>query len=344
MTVAKAPVAPEPTPGRPRVGRRTDSQTTLKFLEAYALLGLLIVVGVFFSVYSETSDTFLTSANLQILISNQVVPAIVALAALIPLVCNEFDLSVGAITGLVAIFVASMLSSGIAVPLVILIGLAMAALVGIANALLVTRAAVNGVITTLGTSIIIAGIVNQKTSGAAQVSDIPDTFVKFGSSNTLGLPTIAWALLAITLIVYFVLEHTTYGREIYALGSNATAAKLVGLRTRLLVGSTFVLAGTLAGLAGVIAVARSGGADPATGPNYTLTGLAAAFLSAAAIKPGRFNVAGTIVAVFFLAVLNNGLNLAGSAPYVTSYVNGAALIIGVSLATSLSRRRLRGAG
>jgi ribose transport system permease protein len=163
----------------------------------------------------------------------------------------------------------------------------------------------------------------------------------FGDANVLGVPAVAWVLLLMVIAVYFLLEHTPFGRQLYALGSNPTAANLVGLRTRQLTGIAFVIAGTISGAAGIIYVARAGGADPGVGPSFTLAGLAAAFLSAAAVRPGRFNVGGAIVAVFFLATINNGLDLAGVAPYVASYVNGSALIGGVALAMWLSRRRTR---
>ena len=80
------------------------------------------------------------------------------------------------------------------------------------------------------------------------------------------------------------------------------------------------------------------------GESFTLPALAAAFLSAASIKPGKYNVGGTLVAIFFLATLNSGLSLAGAPPYVSRYVNGAALIIGVALASLVGRRRLSGMG
>ncbi len=324
-------------------GRGIDRAALLGLLQRYALLLLLVAFAVFFSLYPPTADTFLTSANLRILVANQTVPAIVALAALLPLVCNEFDLSVGAVTGLVAVFVASALSGTLGVqlgvPPAILMGVAIGVVAGLANALLVTRAAVNGVITTLGTSTIVAGIVAQKTGGLAVVSDIPASLTSFGSSNVLGVPSVAWALLVIAAGVYVLLEHTPFGRQLYAVGSNLEAAKLVGLRVRLVIGASFTLAGALAGIAGAIYVARAGGADPSVGPSFTLSALAAAFLSAAAIRPGRFNVGGTIVAMFFLAVLNNGLDLAGAANYVSSYVNGVALIAGVALAVALARRK-----
>jgi len=322
--------------------KRSLRGTVLGILEAYALLLLLIVAFVFFSVWSTTSDTFLTSENLQILVANQAVIAIVALAALIPLVCNEFDLSVGATAGLSAVFVASLLSAGTAVPLAILIGVAMGAGIGLANAFLVTRVGINGVIATLGVSTLIAGVIIQKTDGQAVVSNIPTSVTDFGTTNWLGIPKVAFGLALVALIVYYLLEQTPVGRQISAFGSNRSAAGLIGLRTKSLLALSFVVAGTLAGAAGVLYVARAGGADPQIGEGFTLPALAAAFLSAAAVKPGRFNVGGTLIAIFFLAVLDSGLNLAGAPPYVASYINGAALIVGVGLAVALSRRRIGG--
>lgn len=329
------PDAPQPSGSPNRRG------AVLSFVEAYLLLILLIGIAVFFSLYPSTSDTFLTSANMRILVGNQVVPAIIALAALIPLICNQIDLSVGAIAGVAAVFVASVLSGGSSIPEALVIGVVIGLGIGLLNGLLVTRAGVNGVIATLGTSALLAGVVSQKTGGEAVVSNIPTAMTNFGSGNTFGVPTLAWTLLLIVVVIYFVMGHTPFGRQTYALGSNKMAAELVGLRTRMITTTTFVIAGGLSGIAGVIYVARAGGADPSVGPSLTLAGLAAAFLSAAAVQPGRFNVGGTVVAVFFLAVLNNGLDLAGAQPYVASYVNGIALIGGVAMAMALARRRTR---
>lgn len=309
------------------------------YLEAYAFLGLLVAAAAFFSLWPETSDTFTSPANLRTLVSSNSVIAIVALAALIPLVTYEFDLSVGAIAGLSSVFVASALAGGTAVPLAIALGIGLGLLVGGINALLITRVGVNAVITTLGVSIILAGVMNQKTGGLSVTGNIPLGFSEFGSSNWLGIPKIAYVLAVVAIAVYYLLGHTPYGRYLYAFGANREAARLVGIRTKLTLGLTFVISGALCGAAGVLQVARAGSADPKVGETFTLPALAAAFLSAAAIKPGRYNVAGTLVAIFFLAVLNNGLNLAGSPEYVSNYVNGAALIVGVGLAVRLGRRQ-----
>ncbi|UGS34386.1 ABC transporter permease [Capillimicrobium parvum] len=318
---------------------RGSSSRVLGYLEAYAMVGLLVIVVLFFSFYSKTADTFPTAANLQATISNQAVIAVIALAALIPLVCNQWDLSVGAIAGLSSVFVASALSTGTPVWVGILLGLGLGLLVGGFNALIVTRLRVNAVIATLGTATILEGVVNQKTNGLAVVSNLPASITNFGSGNWLGIPRTAYLLAIVALVVYYLLIHTPAGRYLYALGSNPKGARLVGLQTRLLIAGTFIAAGLLSGLAGIMQVARAGGADPNVGAGFTLPALAAAFLSAAAIKPGRYNVGGTLVAIFFLAALNSGLNLAGAAPYVNSYVNGAALIVGIGLAANLGRKR-----
>jgi len=312
-----------------------------RWLEAYALLGLLFILIVFFSLWPKTSDVFPTAANLQIVFGSQSVLAVIALGALFPLICNEWDLSVGPVAALSAVMSASAMSSGMPIGFAILLGVGLGALVGLTNALLVTRLGTNGVITTLGTATIVGGVLLQKTGGLAVVSNIPTTLTDFGSGNWLGLPRTAWALAVVAAVVYFALNYTVFGRHVYALGSNAEAALLVGIRTKLVLASTFVLSGSLAGLGGAVQVARAGGADPKLGDLLTLPALAAAFLSAAAIRPGRYNVGGLLVAVFFLAVLNSGLNIAGAQPYVALYVNGLALIVGVGLAVTLGRKGAR---
>jgi ribose transport system permease protein len=307
-------------------------------VEAYALLSLLVLVGVFFTFYGKTSDTFLTSANLQVLVAGQVVVAVVALALLIPLCANEWDLSVGAVAGLSAVFSAvAMSSNGLLIGL--LVGVGIGAAVGFVNALIVTRLNVNAVIATLGMATIVAGIINLKTAGLPVVSNIPTALTDLGSGTWFGIPRLGVLLVVLSLLVHYVLGYTPYGRYLYALGANPLAARLVGLRTKALLALTFVFAGVLAGIGGILAVARAGGADPKLGDQLLLPAFAAAFLSAASIKPGRYNVGGLLVAVYFLAVLNNGLNLAGVRPYVNLFVNGTALIVGVALATYLGRRR-----
>ncbi|NUT36476.1 MAG: ABC transporter permease [Hamadaea sp.] len=312
-----------------------------RFIEAYALVGLLVAIAIFFAVWPKTSGSFASVANLQILVGNQAVIGIIALGALIPLIANEWDLSIGAVAGVTAVFTAAALSAGHGIALSALIGVGCGLAIGLVNALVITRARVNGVITTHGDATILEGVVNQRTNGVAITTDIPDAVVDFGLGTTAGVPSLALVLIAVALLVYYVLDHTPWGRYLYALGSSPSAARLVGIRNGVVVGVAFVSASLLAAVGGVLQVARQAGADPRVGVGFTLPALAAAFLSAASVKPGKYNVGGTIVAIFFLAVLNNGLSLAGVPAYVSSYLNGAALVVGVGLAVWLGRRRTR---
>ncbi len=325
----------EPTAAR----GRPSARHFVRLFEAYALLGLTLVVAAFFTFWEPTSSTFLTPANIRSLASGNAVVAVVALAALVPLIAGEFDLSVGASAGLSAVLSAQVLAASQPVFLALAAALVIGACVGTINALLVTRLNVNAVVSTLGMSIIIAGLINQLTGGTTVAGNLPAWFLNFGAGSTIGIPNIVLVLAVIALAVYYLVDHTPYGRYLYAYGANPKAARLVGIRTRLTVGMTFVLAGIIAGSGGFLQVLRAGGADPRVGESLLLPAITAAFLSAAAIKPGRYNVGGTLVAVLFLAVLNSGLNLAGVPPYVNSYVNGVALILGVALAVALGRRR-----
>lgn len=333
--VTKVEVETSPAPD---MAEERERRPLTHFLEAYAFLGLMIAAALFFAIWPQTSTAFTSSANIRTLISSNAVVAIIALAALVPLVAYEFDLSIGGVAGLSAVFCASMLAGGMAIPLAIVLSIAIGAVIGTANAVLITRVGVNAVITTLGMSIIIAGIVNEKTGGIAQSAQLPHSFTSFGSSDLFGIPKVAFVLVVIALGVYYVLQYTPFGRYLYAFGSNRDAARLVGIRTKLVLASAFIVSASLSAMAGILQVARAGSADPKGGEPFTLPALAAAFLSAAAIRPGKYNVGGTLVAIFFLGVLNNGLNLAGSPEYVNNYVNGAALIIGVALTVKLGRR------
>lgn len=336
VTKAIAETAEQAPPGQARPGTR---ELIVRYGEAGALVAVMVAIAAFFSLYPATSATFPTLANLQATAGNQAVLAIVALAATVPLIAGEFDLSVGATLGLSSVFAASAMSSGAALPVAILLALAIGMVVGLVNGLIVTRTRVNSIIATLGTSIIIDGVVQWKTGGQSIVAGIPASLAAFGGETTLGIPNTVYVMAAVAAVIYYLLAHTPFGRYLHSIGSNREAARLVGLNTRRLLLWTFVLAGMLAGAAGVLEVARAGSAAPSVGDTFTLPALAAAFLSAAAIRPGRFNVGGVIVAIFFLATLNSGLNLAGAQTYVNDLVNGTALIVGVALAGFLGRKR-----
>ena len=332
----------DPAPGRDRDGTPTRSllAAVVVVLERYALLGLLILVVVVFGSWDKTADAYLTAANFRNVIGSQTVLAVIALGAIVPLVCGQFDLSVGSVAGLSSVLTASAyarwdlpLWGGVAV------GILVGAVVGAVNGVVVTRFGVNALITTLGSASVVTGIVSWYTGGLSILEKIPTALTDFGSANWLGLPRTLYLLVLVALAVYYLLEHTPFGRNLQAVGVNAESARLVGLPVPGLVLRSFVVSGTAAGLAGVLLVARSGAGNPGIGSGFTLTALAAAFLGATAVRPGRFNVLGTLLAIFFLALAITGLTFAGVKDYINDLFTGLALVLAVAISTVLARRR-----
>jgi ribose transport system permease protein len=198
---------------------------------------------------------------------------------------------------------------------------------------------VNALIATLGTSTVVAGLISLYTENQVLSTGIPEALTNVGSGQWLGVPRTLWALVFISVLVYYLLRHTPYGRYLASVGSSPTSARLVGLDVSRMVLSSFVLSGVLCGIAGVLLLARAGTANPLVGPGFTLPALSAAFLGATAIKPGTFNVVGTLLGVLFVAFSVNGLVLAGAADWVEPTFNGVALLVAVAVSTAISQRR-----
>jgi ribose transport system permease protein len=190
---------------------------------------------------------------------------------------------------------------------------------------------------------LLGGLVALYTKGQV-ILGIPQSMVDFGTLNWLGVPRAVWLLAVVAVVVTYVLRYTVYGRHLLSIGSNPRSARLVGIRVELVILLSFVVAGALAAVAGELELARTGSGDPQIGPGFTLSALAAAFLGSTTIRPGQFNVPGTIVGVFFVAVSVNGLTLAGAADWVDPVFNGAAVIVAVAISTVLANRRAGGAG
>jgi ribose transport system permease protein len=319
--------------------RRAGGAVVLRLLETYGLIGLALLLCIVFSVLPSTSADFPTTANLRVGLISQSVLIIVTMGALFPIICGHYDFSVGAVVGLSSIMVGSVASHGAPLAIAIAVGLGTGVAVGIVNGLLVTGIGIDSVVVTLGTTTLVAGIVEWKTNGQSIVTGIPNALIDLSTPIGGAVPGAFLVAVALVAVSYWVLRHTPFGRYVHATGDNRAAARLVGLRPGRLAFVTFLLSGLLAASAGIVQVGVAGAANPNVGPSLTLPAIAAVFLGVAAITPGRFNVWGTFVAIIFLAILNSGLNLASTSPYVTDLANGAALIIGVALATVLGKRR-----
>ena len=333
----------QPTPsddGHKRPPTATTFGRALEFIERYGLVLLLIAVIIFFALWPRTADVFATVANVRNIAANESILVIAALAALVPLVAERFDLSVGAIVATTSIATAKMLTEW-DFPLVVGLigGVAVGALIGAVNGFIIAYYNANSLVITLGMSTLLAGI-GAYWTGYSTLLGVPQSLLDFGNLTWLGIPRPVWLFLLGALVVSFLLGLTVFGRTLLAIGSNESASRLVGMPVPRTVMLAFVCSGAIAGVAGVLLLARTGSAAAGVGSGYTLPALAAIFLGSTTIRPGRFTVAGTLVGVFFVAVSINGLTLAGAEDWVEPVFNGSAVVIAVTAAAVLAKRRL----
>jgi ribose transport system permease protein len=334
-----------PAPTEPAVERR-KSRRQFKITPYGAVVVWLGVIALF-SILEP--DTFATSQNARIILSNEAISAIVALGLVLPLAADQFDLSIAAVMGFAVVVLGALmvnegwspLTAGIAVVL-------MGALIGAVNGLLVVKLQVSSFIATLGMSSVLAAGIYKVSGGQDFVEGIPKGIIDIGQNELIGVPLPVFYMLAIAAILYFVLEHTPFGRALYATGFNAEAARLSGIKTNRLAFLSLVGSATLSALAGVLLVARIGTAPYDAGAPYLLPAFAAALLGSTQFRPGRFNVLGTLAAIYLLATGVKGLELMyPNNPWIDDLFQGVALILAVSLSvlapTAARRKRARAA-
>lgn len=312
------------------------------FLESYALVILTALVFLFFSINPASSQAFPTMSNINVILGSQSVVALIAIAALFPVVPGHFDFSLGAVAVTSQVLAAGLMSfSGAPLWLACIVSMVVSAIIGFLNGFFITRLKMSPFVTTLGMSILLTGIVSWYTGGKTIIAGISPAITDFGSTRILGLPLVFFVVILIAAIVWFVLRHTAFGRSLYAIGSNPTSASLVGIAVERNVWRAFVFGSLIAGLAGIIQLSRMGSATASSGGDLLFAALAAVFLGATAITPGFFNVVGTIVGAIFVSISVSGLTLSGASGWASSVFNGLALLAAVGLSTYLGRKRRR---
>lgn len=314
--------------------------TPLKILEAYALPILTVAVFAFFVFFPPSARAFPSVNNVNVILGSQAVVALIAVAALFPLISGYFDFSLGATAAMSQVMCAGLMAkSGLPIWLAIIICVLLGVVVGAVNGFFVTKLGMSPFVTTLGMAMFVSGLMIWYTGGQTIVSGIDPSLIKFGSSRVLGLPTVFFITLIVAAIAWYFFTHTPFGRSLYAIGSNATAAKLVGLPVTKNVWWSFIVAGAIAGVAGIMQLARSGSGTASDGNFLLFPALAAVFLGATAIRPGFFNVIGTIIGAVFVSISVSGLTLSGASGWASNVFNGLALLAAVGLSTYLGRRQ-----
>jgi ribose transport system permease protein len=164
-----------------------------------------------------------------------------------------------------------------------------------------------------------------------QILDLGADFQAIATRQVLSVPFSVYIMIVLALCVCYVLDHTHVGRAVYATGGNADAARLAGVRTELVVVLSLMACSLLAGVAGILLSSSLATGDPTIGPGYMLPAFAAAFLGSTQFRNGRFNVLGTVVAVYVLATGVKGLQLAGAPVWIPDLFNGVALLVAVAV-------------
>ncbi|MEU8307171.1 ABC transporter permease [Actinomadura sp. NPDC048955] len=343
-------VAPEPaaTPPGSGTGRRAApgvrrSRSAVAVVERYGLLLMLVLMVVVFAVLPESGAAFRSSANVQALLANQAVGLAVALALLFPMAAGYLDFSVGAVSATACVVAAAGMSRfGLPMPVAVALALAAGVLIGVVLGVLVARFAMNPFIATLGMATLLGGAIFAYTDGMQITEGISAGLTDLGSLTWLGVPRIVLAAAGMGAVVWFVIGQTPLGRHLFAVGSNANAARLVGVNVTRVQFLSFVLSGLVAAAAGVLLLARQGAATSDSGMSLLFPALTAVFLSTIVIEMGRPSVLGTVIGVLFVAVSVSGLTLVGAPSWVSQVFNGAALLVAVGMA-SIGRPRGRAA-
>jgi ribose transport system permease protein len=316
----------------------TPWRRALRWAPTYGLVILMLGLIVLFSILLP--DTFPTVLNVRSILSDKAIIALLALAAMIPMVAGRIDLTVGYGIVLWHILAISLQTLyGVPWPVAVVIVLSLGVIVGALNGLLVEVARIDSFIATLGTGTVLYALALWHTGGRQMVGALPDAFYAINGTFLLGLPITAYYVVAITVTLWVILDYTPTGRYLYAIGANQRAAELNGIPTRKFVIGAFVASGLLTALAGVLLASKLRIGQASVGLEFLLPALVGAFLGSTTIKPGRVNVWGTIVGVMILAVGISGIQQFGGSFWVEPMFNGTTLLIAIGIAGYAQRKK-----
>jgi ribose/xylose/arabinose/galactoside ABC-type transport system permease subunit len=276
-------------------------------------------------VLASASDAFLTTTNVLNVLRQNAFTAILAAGSTFVILTAGIDLSVGSIVGLSGVLCADVMARGYGVSAGILAGLAAGAAAGLLNGLAVTRLRIPAFIVTLGSMLLVRGAALKYTD-ARTISGLPPAFARF-SDDAASIVIVG----AVFVLSWLVLTRTPFGRYVYAIGGNPDAAWLSGVRVQRMLLYVYLLSGVAAGLAGIVSASRLHVGYPRAGELSELDAIAAVVVGGTSLFGGRGTIWGTLAGVFFIGILNNGLNLYNVSPYDQMIAKGAVLVVAASL-------------
>jgi ribose transport system permease protein len=319
-----------------RQGESTSAIATV--VRVLKSLGLLWVVLLLCLVAIYLNPNFLKVGNLLNVARQIALFGIVSVGMTFVILTKGIDLSVGSIVGVVAVSSAIMLAAGISIPLVVIAALLLGALFGAFNGLGITLFNMPPFIMTLGTLVMGRGIAMTIANGEPQsLKDAADSFSYLGAGFLLGLPVPVWIFIVIAVIAFIVLRFTSFGREIYAVGSNAEAARLAGIGVQRVTFLVYVISGVLSALTALIFISRLTVGEPTAGVNLELEAISIVVIGGTSLFGGEGGVGGTVIGAAIIALMANILNLLGISPFTQQIVKGAIILAAVGF--EVIRRR-----
>jgi len=280
---------------------------------------------------------FLVAQNIGNIFGSQAVLLILALGLMFPVIAGEWDLSVGSMLGL-SLTIVGYFNAVLGLPIwvAVLVALVVGLVVGLLNAFFIVAAGVPSLIATLGMATLLGGVTYAISNST--ISGLDPGFVAAGQRSVFAIPTPFYVAIGMALVAWYVLRWTPGGRYLFFVGSNRDVARLSGIRVSRVRVTALVVSGVVSAFAGVVLAASLGASGPTIGAPYLLPAFAAIFLGATAVTPGRLNVWGTVIAVYFLITGVTGMQLLGAPSWVQDVFYGAILLAAVALSL-LARRR-----
>ena len=298
------------------------------FFRKYGMLLVLVVLIAFFSFGSKY---FLTGDNIINVLRQVAVCGISAVGLTFVMLTGGIDLSIGAIIGMTGVMTAiAMVQWHLPMMVAVLIGLLMGLIVGFINGALVTYVNIPALITTLGTMTSVRGLCFIVTGGLP-VYNFPDSFDVFGKGYVSVVPVPVIIMIIILVIGWYVLNKTRYGRYLYAIGGNAEAARLSGINVNKNKVLTYVYAGVLSAIAGIVELSRLSSGQPNTGNGFEMTVITAVVLGGISVAGGEGKFFGVVVGVFVMGVLTNGMVMMNIYEYYQQLIKGIVLLVAVGI-------------
>lgn len=298
------------------------------------LLGLAIMIAVFSAL---SPAAFPTLGNFVNVLNQASLAAIIAGGLTIAVIVGELDLSIGFAASMAGVLVTGLIVHvGLPIWLAILVVIAIGALIGLVNGLIVTKARVNSVIATLGMGTIIVGLNFAYSSGVPIVAGVPEAFLEISLGRFHGIPHNVIIMAFVLGFLWVLVERTSIGQAIQAVGGNPAAARLSGINVDGVKILGFVASGMCAALTGILLASALGSGTTSAADSYLLTAFAAVFLGSATLRDGEFHVFGTFIGVLIIAIGFNGLAIFGAPTFYQFVFQGAILIFAVGL-SSLGR-------